>query len=95
MKNTEIVIIGAGMAGIASAVYLKRTNADFVLIDGNEIGGQLNKISDIENYPTILKNSGLEISFHEIKKIGEDVILVESHPEISTSDKLVEFLNNP
>lgn len=65
-------------------------NKDIInMIDGKKIGNIIDAKFDIKSgmidklivEPTkglfSLKNSGLEISFHEIKKIGEDVILVE------------------
>ena len=33
MKKTDIVVIGAGIAGLTAAIYLKRANADFVVIE--------------------------------------------------------------
>lgn len=62
MKNTDIVIIGAGIAGLTAAIYLKRANANFILLEGNEVGGQLNKLKEVENYPGFKKVSGKEIT---------------------------------
>lgn len=61
MKRTDIVVIGAGMAGITAAIYLKRANADFVILEGNKIGGKLNELKEIENYPGLLKTTGKDI----------------------------------
>lgn len=61
MKKTDIVIIGAGMAGISAAIYLKRANANFVLLEGNLAGGMLNKLKSIENYPGMPKTTGSDI----------------------------------
>ena len=61
MRKTDIVIIGAGMAGISAAIYLKRANADFVLLEGNMAGGMLNQLKGIENYPAMAKTTGSDI----------------------------------
>lgn len=61
MKKTDIVIIGAGIAGITAALYLKRTNADFVLLEGNIVGGMLNQLKTVENFPTAGKTTGNDI----------------------------------
>lgn len=61
-KVYDTVIIGTGIAGITAAIYLKRSNLDVLLIDKDAPGGQLNKISIIENYPGYLKISGPELS---------------------------------
>ena len=60
MKKTSVLIVGAGIAGITLAIYLKRANVDFILLEGNKIGGKLNIIDRIENYPGIVSISGKE-----------------------------------
>lgn len=61
MKNVDIVIIGSGMAGISAALYLKRANADFVILEGSLAGGMLNQLKTIENFPATGRTSGSEI----------------------------------
>ena len=61
MKKTDIVIIGAGMAGISAAVYLKRANANFVLLEGNFVGGMLNQLKSVQNYPAMANTTGSDI----------------------------------
>ena len=61
MKKTDIVIIGSGIAGISAAIYLKRANADFVLLEGNMAGGMLNNLKSIENYPAMPSTTGSDI----------------------------------
>ena len=61
MKKTDIVIIGSGMAGITAAVYLKRANANFVLLEGNLAGGMLNQLKSIENFPAMANTTGPDI----------------------------------
>ena len=71
-------------------------NKDIVnIIDGKKIGNIIDARFNISNgviekliiEPTkslfSLKNSELEINFSEIKKIGEDVILIEINNRIS------------
>ena len=61
MKTTEIVVIGAGIAGITAAIYLKRSNVDFVILEGDKIGGLLNTLKSVENYPAMPNSNGQEI----------------------------------
>ena len=61
MKKTDIVIIGSGMAGMSAALYLKRANADFVMLEGNMAGGLLNQLKSVENYPAMPNTTGPEI----------------------------------
>lgn len=61
MKKTDIVIIGSGMAGISAALYLKRANADFIILEGNLAGGMLNQLKSVENFPAAGKTTGSDI----------------------------------
>ena len=54
----DVVVIGAGIAGITASIYLKRANKDVLLIEKGMIGGIINKTSSIENYPTINNITG-------------------------------------
>lgn len=52
MDNTHnIVIIGAGPAGMAAAVYLQRAGLNPVLLEKGEPGGLLLNANLVENYP--------------------------------------------
>ena len=61
MKKTDIVIIGSGMAGISAALYLKRASANFVLLEGNFVGGMLNQLKSVENFPAMENTTGSDI----------------------------------
>lgn len=51
MFNYDCVVIGAGVSGMTSAIYLKRAEVNVALLERNAPGGQINKTSLIENYP--------------------------------------------
>ena len=53
----QVVIVGAGMAGLAAAAYLSRANYDVLLIEKNkEIGGLVNTGNLTGNSPTSLQD---------------------------------------
>lgn len=101
MIKNKVVIIGAGIAGCTAAIYLKRANKDFVLIDANDVGGKLNSIKEIENYPARANVSGKEIADSlkeqlnnldiEVKKANVQTLLkTESGFEVITDAFKVE-----
>lgn len=49
-KEVELAIIGGGIAGVAAAVYAKRSGLDFCLFEPQAIGGQLMFMESIDNY---------------------------------------------
>jgi len=48
-----VAIIGAGPAGIAAAIQLKRSGIEFLLLEKDKIGGLLNEANLVENFPGI------------------------------------------
>ena len=51
LNNHKVIIIGAGPAGIACAVQLRRYGIDCVILEKGRIGGLLHSAGLIENYP--------------------------------------------
>lgn len=47
----DVVIVGAGSAGLTAAIYAGRKKLKAVLITGPNIGGETNSTNDIQNYP--------------------------------------------
>ena len=47
----DVAVVGAGPAGIAASIFLKRAGFDIVLFEKNEIGGLLLNAHLVENYP--------------------------------------------
>ncbi|MBI5402819.1 MAG: NAD(P)/FAD-dependent oxidoreductase [Ignavibacteriae bacterium] len=50
-KIFDVIIIGAGPAGIAAAIQLKRYGLDFLLLEKDEEGGLLRNAFLVENFP--------------------------------------------
>ena len=49
MEKRELVIIGAGPAGLAAAVYGRRAGLDTLILEKGIPGGQINITDEIEN----------------------------------------------
>lgn len=62
MEKHELVIIGAGPAGMSAAVYAKRAGLDVLVLERGVPGGQINNTDEVENYPAIPHASGSELA---------------------------------
>ena len=60
--NCDILVIGAGPAGLTAAAYSARAGYDTLIIDSMGAGGQLMFIDRIENYPGVAEVSGYELA---------------------------------
>ena len=101
MKQTSVVIIGAGIGGITTAIYLKRANVDFVLLEAHDIGGKLHMLHKIENYPGYSSISGEELINHlqdQMNSLGielsnqmvQSVLKNEYGFEVKTDKEIIE-----
>jgi thioredoxin reductase (NADPH) len=60
-KEFEVVIIGAGPAGLAAGLYAARAKRSTLLIEKNVTGGQIALTATIENYPGIEEINGFDL----------------------------------
>ena len=103
MKMTEehlydVIIAGAGPAGMTAAVYASRANLDTLMMERGVPGGQMADTEDIENYPGYESILGPELStkmFDHAKKFGaqyaygdiKEVIDHGEYKEVVAGDK--------
>lgn len=69
----DVVIIGAGPAGMTAAIYASRANLDVLMIEKDFYGGQMQSTGEIENYTGYDFISGAELSekmFSHTQKFG-------------------------
>ena len=72
----DCVIVGAGIAGMTAAIYLKRANLNVLILDNDTPGGLLNKISVIENYPGFNSISGPDLAYklyEQVKSLDVEI----------------------
>ena len=62
MEKRELVIIGAGPAGLSAAVYGKRAGLDVLVLEKGKPGGQILITSEIENWPGTIHSSGEDLA---------------------------------
>ncbi len=82
-KENEVTIIGAGPAGIAAAIYLKRAGIHPLVLEKLQPGGLLRHAHLVENYPGFLRGiTGAKLADILIKhlhKLGVSITTSEVH----------------
>ncbi|UQD53343.1 thioredoxin-disulfide reductase [Bacillus methanolicus] len=74
-KIYDVIIAGAGPAGMTAAVYTSRANLSTLMIERGVPGGQMANTEDVENYPGFDHILGPELStkmFEHAKKFGAE-----------------------
>ena len=72
----DIIIIGAGPAGLTAAIYARRANKSVLLLEKGAFGGQITFSPKVENYPGFASLSGTELADHFVEQalgLGADV----------------------
>lgn len=97
----DLIIVGAGTAGLSAAIYGVRAGKSVLVLEGGAYGGQIINTPEIENYPGIKKISGFEFAtnlYNQAKELGaeirfEKVLSVQEkngHKIVVTKDKEYE-----
>lgn len=58
----DIIIIGAGPAGLTAALYARRADKSVIVIEKSTFGGQITHSPKVENFPCFLTVSGTELA---------------------------------
>ncbi len=72
----DIIVIGAGAAGMTSALYALRNSKTVLVLESESLGGQIATSPRLENYPTIKEISGEKFAdnlFDQITSLGAEV----------------------
>ena len=76
----DLVIVGAGPAGLSAAIYASRAMLDAVTIEQAGVGGQVLTTTDIDNYPGTPNTTGFEL-MDAMQRAREIVPRCEYTPE--------------
>lgn len=92
MQTEQVIIIGAGPAGIATAIQLKRQGVEFLLLEKERLGGLLVNANLVENYPGFprgisgidlvdvfkshLEVAGITVSFEEVLQLDYNDVFI-------------------
>ncbi|MBE6138618.1 MAG: FAD-dependent oxidoreductase [Firmicutes bacterium] len=70
-SDFDCAVIGAGVAGMTAALYLKRAGIDVCLFEKEFVGGQINKTYTIKNYPGLVDIDGPSLAFTMSSQLKE------------------------
>lgn len=89
-KEIDLLIIGAGPAGLTAAIYAERSGLKTILVEKSNIGGQVAITPVVENYPGFTKIGGKTlmdmmaqqaIQYADIRE-GEEVLEVQKTGDV-------------
>ena len=92
----DIIIVGAGPAGLTSAIYASRASKKVLVLEAKSYGGQIINTLDIENYPVEDHISGFDFAtklYNQVKNLGADIVF-EKVIDIKNSDDIKEVITN-
>ena len=75
-RKADIVVIGAGTAGLSAAIYVSRSGKSVIVLEKLSYGGQIINTPEIENYPGIAKISGFDFAqglYDQATALGAEV----------------------
>jgi len=86
LKEFEIIIVGAGPAGLSAGIYVARQNISCLIIS-KDLGGQMNLIPRLENYPGAIMTSGQILA----KTLETQYLSFKGEIVYDTVEKIDEF----
>ena len=72
---TDIIVIGAGPAGMTAAIYARRAAKTVLVLEAMSYGGQIINTPDVENYPVAAHISGFDFAtrvYEQAKALGAE-----------------------
>ena len=78
MNQFDIIVVGAGPAGLTAAIYARRASKSVLVLEAKAWGGQIINTPDIENYPVIAHISGVDFAndlYRQATALGAEVRL--------------------
>ena len=90
----DIIIIGAGPAGMTAAIYAARANKKVLVLEALSYGGEILNTLKIENYPVEENISGFDFAtklYNQVIKLGvevklEKVLSINENKEVKTNE---------
>jgi thioredoxin reductase (NADPH) len=98
MENWDVIIIGAGSAGLSAGIYAVRSGLKTLILDEKLPGGTISDASIVVNYPGFAEISGGDLAekmTNHCKKVGAVIHELESVTELELAGekKIVKTSN--
>lgn len=95
IKEYDVIIVGAGPAGMTAAVYASRANLSTIMIERGMPGGQMANTADVENFPGFDLITGPDLStkmFSHAQKFGAEYAYGDiKNITVEGDDKIVDL----
>lgn len=99
MEHHDVLILGAGPAGLTAAIYAKRAGLDALVVEKGAVGGQITSTSDVENWPGIKQISGFDLAAslqEHAEHLGAEIRITEiTAIDLSGPQKIVQTDTGP
>jgi thioredoxin reductase (NADPH) len=73
----DIIIVGAGPAGLTAALYALRANKNILILEAKSYGGQIIKANRVDNYPAMPGINGFDFAnslYNQVKDLGGKIV---------------------
>lgn len=88
----DLIVIGAGPAGMAAAIYAKRAKLDVLVLEKAGCGGQVLTTYEVDNYPGLMGIGGFELGMKfrehcdkmEVEFVTDEVAGIDVQSQLKT-----------
>lgn len=78
----DLIIVGAGPAGLSAGLYAGRATLDTLILEGDTVGGQVTTTSVVYNYPAVEKVDGTQLMNKMQKQVADFGVTIK-HDQVA------------